>query len=326
MNYPWLVETRQRLCNEIQMERLGHAYLLSGPAGLGKTFLCLDFCKTLLCNNKRSSHEACSNCASCSTFESGSNPDFLYIRPEEERKQISVEQIRSLTQFYSYKSHYGRQKVAIIAPATKMNNKAGNALLKILEEPPAGSLIMLVASSAGRLLPTIRSRCQNLRVEQPDWNSMSKWLTENSKLFDSVIKNGEISLHGSPIEVLNNIDLGKVSLFDGLVTDLELLLTKNVHPLTLAKKYGTSDIGDFLNTIELVAQSIILAKVENSVSTLRLSEKSHRKVLELSVKSSSTSLFEFLDRIVENREVLLRSSGIRPYDIIEATFIALLEL
>lgn len=171
-----------------QADRLPHALLLTGPAGIGKLEFAEAFASSLLCDNPGPDGLACGSCTACTWHASGNHPDFRRIRPEayedetpgddearataktdrKKSEQIRIDQVRGLESFIQVGSHRGR-RVILIEPAEAMNEATANALLKSLEEPPVGVHFLLVSHAAERLLPTVRSRTRAvpLRVPEP---------------------------------------------------------------------------------------------------------------------------------------------------------------
>ena len=137
--------------------RLHHAYLFLGPAGVGKRTVAVSLAKAIHC--RELTDDFCGRCLNCARISDGNHPDVRIIEPLTGKKEISIQQIRELERELSYRSFTGKSKIAIIDPATLMNLSSQNALLKTLEEPPQDCLIILIAESAGGLLPTLRSRC-----------------------------------------------------------------------------------------------------------------------------------------------------------------------
>jgi DNA polymerase III subunit delta' len=136
--------------------RLHHAYLFIGPDGIGKRTLGLAMAQAIHCAELE--NDFCGGCGACRAIQAGNHADVRVVEPISNKKDISIQQVRELEKALSLRSFSGRQKVAIIDPATLMNWAAQNALLKTLEEPPQGCVLILIASNAGGLLPTVRSR------------------------------------------------------------------------------------------------------------------------------------------------------------------------
>lgn len=142
-----------------RMGRVASSYLFAGEQGIGKRFTALNFAKALNCLDP-ADLDGCDKCPSCVKIDSGTHPDFLLVEPDGD--QIKVEQVRRLEEALSLTAYEGKVKVAVVDDAEAMNANAANAFLKTLEEPPPGSLIILVSSSPDRLPDTIRSRCSRI--------------------------------------------------------------------------------------------------------------------------------------------------------------------
>lgn len=140
--------------------RLHHAYLFTGPEGVGKRTTAMMMAMALHCVERQG--DACGRCIECARIRNRNHPDIREIEPLPGKKEITIQQIRSLEKDLQLRSFSGGRKVAILDPAALLNQPSQNALLKTLEEPPKDSLLILISPSAGALLPTLRSRC--LRV------------------------------------------------------------------------------------------------------------------------------------------------------------------
>lgn len=137
--------------------RLHHAYLFVGMEGVGKKTIALGLTKAIHCS--AATGDFCGECPDCARIQASNHPDVRIIEPLAGKKEISIQQIRELEKELNFRSFSGKKKIAIVDPATLMNLSAQNALLKTLEEPPQDSVLILIASNGGALLPTLRSRC-----------------------------------------------------------------------------------------------------------------------------------------------------------------------
>ncbi len=185
------VELHRDAWNQIQAakatDRLAHALLLTGSAGIGKLAFAESVAASLLCDQPDIDGQACGTCTACTWHASGNHPDFRRLRPEayseeqpeaedakptgakadkKKSEQIRIDQVRALESFVQVGSHRGR-RVILIEPAEAMNEATANALLKSLEEPPPAVHFLLVSHAAERLLPTVRSRTRAIPMAVP---------------------------------------------------------------------------------------------------------------------------------------------------------------
>jgi len=199
--FPWQEAAWSQL--QSLRQRLPHAILFHGPAGIGKTAFAMGFAQALLCEKPDAAGHACGQCSSCGWFSQYSHPDFRRVRPEaldEEEgagseedeeasetkkgakstkapsKDIRIDQIRGLADFMNISTHRQGKRVVMLYPAEALNGASANALLKTLEEPPPDTVFLLVSNSLDRLLPTILSRCRKFALTQPPFDQALAWL------------------------------------------------------------------------------------------------------------------------------------------------------
>lgn len=141
--------------------RLAHAYLFYGEEGIGKRLTAQALARATNCETM--ADDACGACASCRWAAAATHPDIRELRAAGKGRVIRIESVRELANALALTPAVGRLKVAIIDNAERLNLEASNALLKTLEEPPDHSLILLVSSRPGHLLPTLLSRCIRIR-------------------------------------------------------------------------------------------------------------------------------------------------------------------
>jgi DNA polymerase-3 subunit delta' len=191
---PWLAPALQSLLNQ-----RGHAWLLSGPSGLGQYTLAMELARAWLCL-QASDHGACGQCTSCRSIDLRTHPDLCLLMPETQMlekgwplhekalkeiedksrkpsREIRVDAARDMVAFTQTTRSGGRHKVVLIYPAERMNHITANTILKTLEEPPGDTRFLLVSEAAHLLLPTLRSRCQTHSLAWPDAAPALQWLT-----------------------------------------------------------------------------------------------------------------------------------------------------
>jgi DNA polymerase-3 subunit delta' len=149
--------------------RLPQAYCFFGPPGVGKRTTALALAQAVNCAEpsggaEAAAPDACGRCAACRQIAAGQHPDVMLVRPEG-KTVITIDQVREVAARAALRAYEGRMQVFILDPADLMQEPAGNALLKTLEEPAGASLFVLVTASPAALLPTVLSRCQAVRFE-----------------------------------------------------------------------------------------------------------------------------------------------------------------
>lgn len=154
--------------------RVGHAYIFTGPAGMGKKTIAHLFAGLLLCDAPKDG-KTCGKCIPCQLFDNGSNPDFHRIDTDE--ASIGVGMIRDVQGDVAIKPMYSKRKVYIVEDAAKMTEQAQNCLLKTFEEPPEYVVIMLLTANYEALLETVRSRAQHLHFKKYTRDQVRQALT-----------------------------------------------------------------------------------------------------------------------------------------------------
>ncbi|MGB0721828.1 MAG: DNA polymerase III subunit delta' [Gammaproteobacteria bacterium] len=173
---PWQRAEFDALSAHSKEGRLAHGLLFTGPTGVGKRHCAQAFIAADLCRRPAPGGEACGQCPSCQQLAAGSHPDVRRVEVPEDKSVIGVDQIRAMIDFMSLSGQYSERRFALIDPADAMNENASNALLKTLEEPGPGSVLILVTSASGALLPTLRSRCQQWRFVVPAEAQALAWM------------------------------------------------------------------------------------------------------------------------------------------------------
>jgi DNA polymerase-3 subunit delta' len=303
-HYPWHDAIWTSLT--ARLERLPHALLLHGAAGLGKELFAHRFAASLLCTQPGSTTDACGRCHSCQLLAAGNHPDFRQLAPTEDRRRIVIDQVRELGAFFALRPHTSSRKVAILAPADSLNLHAANSLLKILEEPPAGNVLLLVSHQPARLPATIRSRAQRVMFPIPERASALAWLATRAGAAPA-----ELLLNlaaGAPLKALALAEGGFLASREEFLRDLGLLAARRGDPLACAKRWKEAGTEASLTWLTgFVADLIHCSALENGSARVLNPEavgflRKNKNVLYLN------ELFRYLDVISNARNGLASGS------------------
>ncbi len=154
----------QLLKSHIANHQLRHAYLFTGPQGVGRRTLAIRLSQAINCLQPPSPGEFCGICANCKRFASMQHPDLTIIQAEQEGGTLKVDQVRELQHTLALSPYEAAYRIALLLRFEEAHPSAENALLKILEEPPAQVILLLTASSPENVLPTTLSRCEVIRM------------------------------------------------------------------------------------------------------------------------------------------------------------------
>ncbi len=161
IGHTWAVDI---LAEHIARRQERHAYLITGPQGVGRRTLALRFSQGLNCLNPPAPGQPCLNCSACKRIEALQHPDLSIVQAEHEGEVLRIDQVRELQHSLSLAPYEARYRVALILRFEEAHTSAANAMLKTLEEPPAQVVVILTATSAESLLSTIVSRCELIRL------------------------------------------------------------------------------------------------------------------------------------------------------------------
>lgn len=302
-HYPWHLPVWRRLTHDIS--RLPHAILFCGPPGLAKTAFALRLARALACLNPDENRDGCGRCNGCLLVAAGTHPDIHYVFVEEDRTQISIDQIRSVIEFLTLKPHAATRRVVVLSPAEAMNTHAANALLKVLEESPDG-LLLLVSSQPARLPATVRSRCARIAFDTPETSATLDWLSSpprNVKEASALLRVAA----GSPQRALEYAKSGFDRARKELTGDLTGLLDGRADPLACARRWRTIGAVIVLDWFYgAVADLVRLFMIRDSSPVLNneeLLEAMKNRIYSLNIKD----LYIILQSISDARNLLQTS-------------------
>jgi DNA polymerase-3 subunit delta' len=261
--YPWLQKPFDALIKRYQAAKLHHGLLFMGPADTGKTQLCEQIAKALLCKtvtapaNLQLDSElvACGTCKSCSLIEAGSHPDLHIVTTD--KSQIGIDVIRQTIAKVTQTAQLSGNKVVIIPQIELMSESASNALLKTLEEPTSNTYLLMTTNESQRLLPTILSRCEKLTIALPSHQESCEWLSSQEI---SAPSKAALLAHGSsPITYKREVEDPESVGFDDFMLAIQRLIDGSDSPNRAALKWQS----DARKVVDWLAQHWIEIYTEN---------------------------------------------------------------
>lgn len=315
--YPWQDSLWQHLAGR---PRHAHAYLLHGPAGIGKRALAERLMARLLCQQP-AGNDACGQCKSCFLLAAGTHPDNYVLEPEEVDKAIRVDQVRDLVDFVVQTAQLGGRKVVLLEPAESMNLNAANALLKSLEEPSGDTVLLLISHQPSRLLPTIKSRCVQQACPLPGEAESLAWLARALPDSDAAIRSDLLALAGgSPLTALRLHGQGVLEQRAQVVEGVKKLIKQQV---------GVSQLAEGWNAVPLVllfdwfcdwAQLMLRYQLTQDEAGLGLADM--RKVVQyLADKSSQAKVLAMQEWLLQQRQKVLGKANLNRVLLLEALLV-----
>ena len=254
----------------IENNKISHAYILTGEAGTGRKSIANAFSMALLC--EKGGKEPCMVCHSCKQVLSGNHPDLIYVK-HEKPNSIGVddirEQINDTIMIRPYSSYY---KIYIVDEAEKMTVQAQNALLKTIEEPPSYAVIILITTNQEAFLPTILSRCVQLKLKPLKDFTVKSYLVEHLGVAE---KEAEICAAFARGNLGKAIHLASSDAFKELYYKI-MALVKNVDSMDIVDlmdriremKELNFDIGEVLDMLQLWYRDVLMFKVTKDMNLL----------------------------------------------------------
>ena len=295
MIHPWQERQWLQIQSAIDAGRLPHAVLLSGAEGMGADTFTRRLLEYLLCDNDKPQQAE----AARRLLDAGTHPDVLRVLPEEEGKAIKVGPIRNLIGFIHLSSQSGRCKIAIISPAEAMNRSAANALLKTLEEPPPGALLLLLSHYPAALPATIRSRCQRLHFHPVAAATALDWFAEQKQELDDAEALLALA-RGAPLKALQLHEAGVAERFREITADLLALREGRAAPVGVAEKWLQNAPADLLPW--LLAMLARMARLKcGGWSTTAADSPLNKALSELAADLDLAAILRCYDRLREHQ-------------------------
>lgn len=295
-------QIKEHFQKAIANNKVSHAYILTGEAGMGRKSLANAFALTLLCEKGKS--EPCMECHACKQVLSGNHPDLIYV-DHEKPGSIGVDDIRKqindTIMVRPYSSYY---KIYIVDEAEKMTQQAQNALLKTIEEPPSYAVIILLTTNQDAFLPTILSRCVQLKLKPLKDFVVKSYLTEHMQIPEAdadiyaAFARGNL---GRAIALASSEDFN-------LMRQEVLHLLKHVKDADISElldyirklKEDNLDIYECLDFMQLWYRDVLLYKVTKDINLLVFKDE-YRSINENSQVSGYDGLEQILDAIDKAR-------------------------
>lgn len=291
-------KVKDHLQKAIEYHKVSHAYILAGEEGMGRKTLAKAFAMTLLC--EKSDKEPCMQCHACKQTLSGNHPDVIWVT-HEKPASIGVDDIRTQINDTIYiKPYSSSYKIYMVDEAEKMTVQAQNALLKTIEEPPSYAVIILMTTNQEAFLPTILSRCIQLKLRPLKGHVVSDYLSETMGVPEEKANIYAAFARGNLGKAIHLASSEEFALLFGQV----LTLLKNIKEMDIPMlldyirklQEDNLDLHECLDFMQLWYRDILMFKVTKDINTLIFKDE-YSVVSGLCQKSSYEGLETILNAI-----------------------------
>lgn len=315
--YPWQQALWSQLGGRAQH---AHAYLLYGPAGIGKRALAEHWAAQLLCQRPAAAG-ACGECKACQLLAAGTHPDYFVLEPEEAEKPIRVDQVRDLVGFVVQTAQLGGRKVVLLEPAEAMNVNAANALLKSLEEPSGDTVLLLISHQPSRLLPTIKSRCVQQACPLPGAAASLEWLARALPDEPAEALEKLLALSGgSPLTAQRLHGQGVREQRAQVVEGVKKLLKQQIAGSPLAESWNSVPLPLLFDWFCDWTLGILRYQLTHDEEGLGLADM--RKVIQyLGDKSGQAKVLAMQDWLLQQRQKVLNKANLNRVLLLEALLV-----
>ncbi len=286
---PWLQDAMSVARAALLGDRAPHSLLVVGQPGAGLRL----FADWLIALRHCRQQDAapCGKCRSCLWLAEGNHPDHVLLTPLEDSKEIRIDQVRELLVQLAMTGHGGRYRTSLLWPAERLNRNAANSFLKMLEEPPSNSLLVLATAAPSRLPATIRSRCLRISLPTPSRKQSAQWLHARC--------GGQVDAWLRVLEVAGNNPAQACA--GELAVQLESVQVLEQETMALAE--GKREPLHMAKTWDDERYEIRLLELENLVTKYLISVAGTSKphLLSLAEMTKLRPMFELIDRVREDR-------------------------
>lgn len=265
---PWQAEAWRHMARALANDRVAHGLLIAGPRGVGKRRFAERTARALVCRTHDAQGDACGSCSRCRQWMAGTHPDVSRLLPEERGKAIKIEQVRRFAHSLQLTPQYDTGRIGWIDPAEALTPSAANSLLKTLEEPPAGSHILLLTDRLSALLPTIRSRSQIWRLPAATPEAAREWLGEQQVDVDAVAAD-RLRAPLALVAALENHEADAIEQWD---RDLARLLARRANPISVAERAAGAERGPWLDWLFRRSSDLLAACLLEDATTTGLDD------------------------------------------------------
>lgn len=295
-------QIKEHFIKAIKAHQVSHAYILAGEAGMGRKSLANAFALTLLCEKGRI--EPCMECHACKQVLSGSHPDLIYVG-HEKPGSIGVDDIRKqINDTIMVRPYSSLYKIYIVDEAEKMTVQAQNALLKTIEEPPFYAVIILLTTNQEAFLPTILSRCIQLKLKPLRDSVVKGYLTDQMQIEEA---DADVYAAFARGNLGKAITIASSEEFKLLHQEL-LHLLKHIHDMDISElldyirklKEDNLDIYECLDFMQMWYRDVLLYKVTKDIN-LMIFKDEYRVINEISKNSAYDGLEKILEAIDKAR-------------------------
>ena len=304
----WLHPNYLKLSHLVKTHDNAHGLMLVGYSGIGKRILAFQLAGDYLDSDKLKPKRWANYANTANEYQDSDlfHPDCNFVCPEENKTTISIDRIRSLKSFLELTSHQGKGKVGIIHPAESMTYSAANSLLKVLEEPPDETLLILIAESVQKLPETVMSRMQIHNIRKPSVEETVGWLNneDTEKDWQEII-----ALFGSRPLLINELGYEFLTAkIKKISTDLDSLVLKKSKPSEIASNWAKEDLDMMLKILYIWISSLVTGSLVKEIDEVKYVPSSFKGFT--GAKLNYELCFNYLNEIANIRHHLLNGKGL----------------